>query len=119
MNKRTEAYLPKAFEAIEKLKIVKDDTIPKPFNGYISSFGASIRQAGLLATVLFYSKKNNEDGQIGPEEDRYKIVDAIEMIIGKTILTSESTVRTAIRAEVEDAAIALKLCIRTFELVKG
>ncbi len=110
MRKRIEAYIPKALEAIETLSISnKDGEVAKQFNGYISSFGASIRQAGLLATSLFYGEKG------GAEEERQKVVQAIEEIIGKSI--QQNIEDKNLKSEVEDAAVALKLAIRTYKLV--
>lgn len=110
MSKREiEAYIPKAIEAIEDLKIAENGEVAKQFNGYIASFGASIRQAGLLATVLFYENGN-------AEKEREKVVQAIESIIGQRIVINNRVDR-AIRTKVENAAIALKLAIRTYKLV--
>lgn len=113
MSKRKiEAYIPKAIEAIEALDIANDKgEVAKQFNGYIASFGASIRQSGLLATVLFYTNANSS-----AEKEREKVVYAIEKIIGQTIVV-DNKVDKAIRAKVENAAIALKLSIRTYTLV--
>jgi len=111
MSKKTiENYIPKAQEAITKFEIEKNGEVPKQFNGYIASFGASVRQAGLLATTLFYSEKG------GAEEERGKVVQAIEYIIGEKIIKN-NRVEKSIRPKVEDAAVALKLCVRTFKLV--
>ena len=110
MRKRIEAYIPKALEAIKELNIADaSGEVPKQFNGYISSFGASIRQAGLLATVLFYGEKG------GAEKDRQNVVKAIEKIIAKDI--QQNIKDKKLKSEVEDAAVALKLAIRTFKLV--
>lgn len=110
MSKREiEAYIPKAIEAIEDLKIAENGEVAKQFNGYIASFGASIRQAGLLATVLFYENGN-------AEKEREKVVQAIESIIEQRIVI-DNQVDKAIRTKVENAAIALKLAIRTYKLV--
>ena len=110
MRKRIEAYIPKALEAIETLSISnKDGEVAKQFNGYISSFGASIRQAGLLATSLFCGEKGRA------EEERQKVVQAIEEIIGKSI--QQNIEDKNLKSEVEDAAVALKLAIRTYKLV--
>ena len=112
MSKRKiEAYIPRAIEAIEQLAIVKDGEVARQFNGYIASFGASIRQSGLLATVLFYGNENSN-----AEKGREKVVYAIEKMIGHTIV-SDNKVDKGTRAEVENAAIALKLAIRTYKLV--
>ena len=109
MRKRIEEYIPKALKAITDLKIADNGEVPKQFNGYISSFGASIRQAGLLATVLFYGEKG------GAEEDRQNVVKAIEKIIAKDI--QQNIKDKKLKSEVEDAAVALKLAIRTYKLV--
>ena len=110
-KKQIESYIPKALEAITKFSIEEDDKVPKQFNGYIASFGASIRQAGLLATVLFY-----ENEQSNSEKDRTKVIQAIEYIIDEKIIQNNQ-VDKKIRAKVEDAAVALKLSVRTFKLV--
>jgi len=112
MSKRKiEAYIPKAIDAIKKLEIAKENKIDKEFNGYISSFGASIRQAGLLATVLFYGNTNSNS-----EKEREKIIYAIEEMIGHKIVENHKVTKKT-KAEVEYAAIALKLAIRSYTLV--
>jgi CRISPR-associated protein Cmr5 len=112
MSKRKiEAYIPRAIEAIEQLAIANNGEVAKQFNGYIASFGASVRQAGLLATVLFYGNANSNT-----EKEREKVVKAIEMMIGHDIV-NHNQVEKSTRVKVEDAAIALKLAIRTYKLV--
>lgn len=107
MSREVEAYIPKALEAIKSLNIANENgEVAKQFNGYIASFGASMRQAGLLSTVLFYANANSN-----AEKEREKVVKAIEQIISPATLTYEN------RAKVENAAIALKLAIRTYKLV--
>jgi len=112
MNKRIEDYIPKAIATLEKQEIAKNGSVPKEFNGYISSFGASVRQAGLLATILFYDNVNSN-----AQEDRTKVIRALEQITGNT-LNKTTKATPALRANVEDAAIALKLALRTFKLIK-
>jgi CRISPR-associated protein Cmr5 len=112
MSRAIEDYIPKALDAIEALNIANDKgEVAKQFNGYIASFGASMRQAGLLATVLFYSNANSN-----AEKEREKVVYAIEKMIGHTIV-SDNQVNKTTRAKVENAAIALKLAIRTYKLI--
>lgn len=112
MRRAVEQYIPEAIKAIEELKIVNgNDEVAKQFNGYIASFGASVRQAGLLATVLFYGNANSS-----AEKEREKVVKAIEIMIGHDIINNNS-VEKSTRAKVEDAAVALKLAIRTYKLV--
>jgi len=111
MRKRIENYIPKALEVIKELNIANSNgEVSKQFNGYISSFGASVRQAGLLATVLFYANANSN-----AEKEREKVVTAIEKIINKNIQQNINDKR--LKSEVEDAAVALKLAIRTFKLI--
>ena len=112
MRKQIESYIPRALAAIESQQIAKNGEVPKQFNGYIASFGASVRQAGLLATVLFYANE-----QSASEEDRKKVVDAIEEIIQEPIVLQDNTVKKGTRQKVEDAAVALKLAVRTYKLV--
>jgi len=109
MKKRVEEYIPKALEAIVETEINNGDTIDRQYNGYIASFGASIRQAGLLATVLFYANENSQ-----AEKDRHKIIEAIEHIIGEEIPHTQPP-SGDVKAKVLDAATALKLAIRTYK----
>jgi len=112
MRRAVEQYIPNAIRVIEELEIVNGNgEVAKQFNGYIASFGASVRQAGLLATVLFYGNANSS-----AEKEREKVVKAIELMIGHDIINNNS-VEKSTRAKVENAAIALKLAIRTYKLV--
>jgi len=110
-KKQIEQYIPKALDAIQKYEIAENGEVPKQFNGYIASFGASIRQAGLLATTLFYANE-----QSNAEKERKKVIEAIEYIIEQNIIQNNQVDKKT-RAKVEDAAVALKLAIRTFKLV--
>ncbi len=112
MSKQIDTYIPLAIKAIEALNIANNDgEVAKQFNGYIASFGASMRQAGLLATVLFYANANSK-----AEKEREKVVTAIEKIIGCSIINN-NRVEKSTRAKVENAAVALKLAVRTYKLV--
>ena len=106
MKKRVEEYIPEALKALKDVGIVKNGKFSKEYNGYISSFGASIRQAGLLATIMFYSAEDS-----GASQDRKKIIEAIEQIIGVNDLKNHIDKKS----QIEQAAIALKLAIRTFK----
>ncbi|WP_456389970.1 type III-B CRISPR module-associated protein Cmr5 [Hydrogenimonas sp.] len=114
MRKRIETYIPKAIEAVKTCGIAKNGEVPRQFNGYISSFAASVRQAGLAPTVLFFTAQTDRT-----EETRGKIVKAIEAILGQSILDRNNGRQNpaVTRDMVEDAATALKLAIRTFKLV--
>ncbi len=114
VRKRIETHIPKAIEAVKTCSIAKNGEVPRQFNGYISSFAASVRQAGLAPTVLFFTAQTDRT-----EETRGKIVEAIEAILGQSILDRNNGRQNpaVTRDMVEDAATALKLAIRTFKLV--
>ena len=114
MRKRIENYIPKAIEAVRETGIAdKAGNVPSQFNGYISSFAASVRQAGLLSTVLFFTSTSGRS-----EEPREKIVDALEKILGISLLQGGQVAHGVTRDKVDDACTALKLAIRTFKLVR-
>ena len=103
-------YLEKAIKAVKEVGIYKNNCVPKEYNGYISSFGASIRQAGLLATILFFENTSSSASQ-----DRTKVLRAIEYILD---LPQNSIKDNLDREQIEMAAVALKLAIRTYPLKK-
>jgi CRISPR-associated protein Cmr5 len=109
MRNEIEKLIPKAISAVTTVGIASDGKVAKQFNGYISSFGASLRQAGLVPTVLFFGSQNNR-----AEEPREQIVKAIEVMLGKELVHNGRA--NATRDEVDAAATALKLAIRTFKL---
>ena len=111
-KRRIEAFIPKAIEAIERHGIAKNGVVPRQFNGYISSFGASIRMAGIVPTVLFFRNSDNA------EESRDKVVDAIKTILGEDLVDDNCSKPNPTRDAIEDAATALKLAVRTFKLSK-
>ncbi len=103
--------------------ISSDGSIPKEFNGYVSSLGASLISAGLLPTIIFFSQK-------GDSNDRHKIVKCLEFILRKNFddalkrdvslimeiktLVQNQKSTALLEKQLTDAAIALKLAIRTF-----
>ena len=65
-----------AYNALKKSEIVDSkDQYNSVFKGYISSFGASIAQAGLLATIIFYESKSDQ------AEERPKIIKALKIML--------------------------------------
>ncbi|NLN94576.1 MAG: type III-B CRISPR module-associated protein Cmr5 [Bacteroidales bacterium] len=122
-------YIPIALEVLaeQDLGIVRKGKINKTYNGYISSFGASIITSGLLPTMVFYSKST------GGEEDanRSLILKAIEKMLKhqniaifntnqqllKEIITRYNDRR--LKKKIEECAIALKLGMRTYPMTKN
>ena len=119
-RKNIEKYIP---EAIEVLSIkFKNGKIPSSYNGYISSFGASIIQSGLKPTLALFENQNNQDNT---REDRSVLPKWILKVLDKN--TQETSLlryvinnnEELLKQKIIDVAIALKLSIRTFELDKG
>lgn len=105
----------RANNALHSCKIIKDGKYEKEFSGYISSFGASIVQSGLLATVIFYG---NEESQA---KERKKVVEAIEYIIDieksalRNNLLNDASNEKELLKKVTEAAVALKLALRMYQ----
>jgi len=115
-KKRIEEYIPKAIEVLEDE--FKNKGIPKEYNGYISAFGAGIIQSGLKPTVAIYENK-----QADTKSDKdiltrliLKIIDSNtqEKSLLKYILNSNES-EDILKEKIKDAAIAIKLSIRTFK----
>lgn len=121
--KNIEELLPSAIKAVKEHVLV-DNLVPKEFNGYISSFGASLIMSGLLPTIVFFSQEGKSKG------DRKSVIKAIEKILNQknpdVLITDRNllkTVETMVKEEqemqylqdkIQEAGIALKLAIRIF-----
>lgn len=124
--KNIEILIPSAIEIVKTDVLNNSKEVPKEFNGYISSFGASITMSGLLPTLVFYSQEGKSKG------NRRSVIDSIEKIIKKNYpnllvpddtllkkiitLKQQQTTTEFIRLheKIKEAAIALKLAIRIF-----
>lgn len=62
MKYNVQRLLPAARQAIQDVGIAQDGKVPTVFKGYFASFGASLVQAGLLPTVIFFEGENNAEG---------------------------------------------------------
>lgn len=134
-KRRVEELTPKAIELIKDptINLLKKDKneneykIAKECKGYISSFGASIIQSGMIPTIAFFE---NEEGQAKSErkelmkvilymiEENYKIEEKKkETTLLDYILEKKKNDEDLIEIEEEiiNAAIALKLALRTFK----
>ena len=122
--KRLQPLVAQAIKAAKR-HLLHNGEIASEMNGYISSFSASVTNAGLLPAIIFYSHKG------GSQEDRPAIVLCLQDLVGYTrgeqsfdLLEcvkelyeerSRRNVQVAqLRQEVQDAAVALKMAIRIF-----
>ncbi|MCW1735721.1 type III-B CRISPR module-associated protein Cmr5 [Anaerorudis cellulosivorans] len=128
MQYRVDCFIPKAFEAIENVRIndkgfIDKGSIPKEYKGYIASLGANIIQAGIRAALIFY-----EEEESGSKSDKRLINAAIKYIISNSadnfsdyklseVLKDLSLEEQQKKAEeIMDAATALKLALRTYKM---
>jgi len=138
MNEKINNLIPKAIQAIKNSGIEKASVVKKEYKGYISSMGASIIQAGLLATLAFYQ---NDSGKKANSSNLLKAIlllikpgDSTETNLIKYIIDHSKKDNTTgqhvsvgdldldklyiLEEEVSDALIALKLALRTFKIEK-
>lgn len=127
--KNIEKILPTAISIIrdtegDKAILNEKGEVPKEFNGYISSLGASIIMSGLLPTMVFFSQAGKSRG------NRTTVIFAIENILNQAfpnilykeknlLKTVEDMVKNnkdmqRLQEKIQLAAIALKLAIRIF-----
>jgi len=114
---RIEKYIPDVMEILEE---VKKESISKSYNGYISSFGASVMMSGLKATVAMFENKNADT-----KADRSFLMYLILKVLDKNAKKDDSLLKyilknqdreTILKQQILDIATAIKLCIRTFKL---
>lgn len=122
MNKRrVNELIPKVIEYIPSSGILIDNEIPNEFKGYVSSFGASIIQSGILSTVAFFSNPDS-----AAKKDRVEIINIIYNIMDKkfphnkeegllSYLLNNKEHIDDIKEEIINVAIALKLGMRVFK----
>ncbi|MEL6627177.1 MAG: type III-B CRISPR module-associated protein Cmr5 [Bacteroidota bacterium] len=131
MRKKLQSYIPKAIEAINATQIAKGGKVNGTYNGFISSFGAGIVQAGILPAVIFFETAEGTEGA-----DKYRICQALywmkQTMDGKSIQTSsleKTTLSQYILShnlqydnkflkEMTQYAVALKIAMRTFKKVE-
>ena len=117
-KKRIENYIPKAIEVLDDE--FRDGVIPSAYNGYISSFGASIMQSGLKPTLALFENT----GAKTKENKEYLVYLITRILTDKK--DDISLLRYVIdnneellKQKIMDISIAIKLSIRTFKLEKG
>ena len=123
MKNNVSKLLEHAETAVRSNLLNNDNSIAKEYNGYISSFGAAIVQSGLLPALYFNHQKDS-----GSAKDRRKLMKTIYETIkaGYNIQTDkmdlleyakQDTVDLKqLKQQILDAATAVKLVIRTYEL---
>jgi CRISPR-associated protein Cmr5 len=125
--KELNKLIPVSIKAIRDKLCDSEGKVASEYNGYISSFGATIKQCGLPITVIMF------EGSKGSEKDKSLLLDAIWKVVkgdGSESIPNQDRMVDYVKAyneyathptgdplmqiRVEQAAIALKLAIRTF-----
>jgi CRISPR type III-B/RAMP module-associated protein Cmr5 len=126
MAQKIDRLIPSALEAVETCLVDKNtQTVAKEYKGYVSALGAGILQNGLLTTLALFSDKGDS------KQDRKKLLEAIWMMVNNTeaakrgeqddnrlfnhALGLEEQALPQFQEEVLEAAVALKLALRTFK----
>lgn len=116
--KITSNEIAKAKDALTEQGIVSPDgKFDSVFNGYISSFGASLVQAGLLPTIIFFE---NEDSAA---QERYRIIRALKQALdietqatlAEYIIQEELANDQPFINQVARAMTAMKLALRMYK----
>jgi len=119
-KKNIEKYIATAIKVLEEE--FKKGTISSSYNGYISSFGASIIQSGLEPTLALFENKNATT-----KEKKEKLPLLILQVLDPAS-KEDSLLRYVlqhakdeeyIKQQILDISVAIKLSIRTFKLDKG
>jgi len=119
-KKNIEKYIPEAMKVLQKE--FPQGAISSAYNGYISSFGASIIQSGLKPTLALFENTN-----ANTKEDKSYLTKIILQIL-QTNADETSLLRYVLanskdeeylKQQILDIAVAVKLSIRTFKLKKG
>jgi len=117
-KKNIEAYIPQTMKVLESA--FPEGKIASAYNGYISSFGASIIQSGLLPTLALFE---NTDASTKENKEylSYLIIQVLTQSEDDRSLLHYALQDkdTQLKQRILDIAVALKLCIRTFTLEKG
>ena len=118
------AKILKADAAIRKAEIVVNNQYNQVFKGYISSFGASIAQAGLLPTIIFFESKSDKASerpkviqalkQLLPEE--YQVDDLTKhlLTLRKSLKDEYKQKEKELQKQVTEAMVAMKLALRMY-----
>lgn len=122
IKKPNNIFIEKAIDFLDNSNdLVKGGKIDSTYKSYISSFGGSIIQSGLMGTLMTFEANKNKE----------KIINALFVVYNlnfqenpinktngsyyRTITTKTDNEKKEIRNKLVDMAVALKLAMRCFE----
>lgn len=120
---RIEKLIPIADKAIKSSGIVKEGKVNESYDGKIAGFGVSVAISGLRPTLAMYF---NENGNVKTRSILEAIATIIKDDVGLTNDTAKDLLQYALgniseeqgeklKKHILEAAIALKLVVRTYE----
>jgi len=136
MKEKLRKLIPKAIEAIKAKEIYNPNKqeVPNEFKGYISSFGASVIQSGLLPTTVFFESadEGTERNKVckairllmSNDKEQYKFKDSLppndslrDFLIENEKKANENRIRESqLLKDISQYAVALKIALRTFKI---
>ena len=116
-KKEIEKYIPTALQVLQDE--FSSGKIPSAYNGYISSFGASIIQSGLLPTLALFENKN-----ANTKEDKEYLTKIILKVLDKDsshdsllhYVLDDKRDQEYLKKKIVSISVAIKLSLRTFQL---
>jgi len=116
-KKEIEKYIPIALQVLQDE--FSSGQIPSTYNGYISSFGASIIQSGLLPTLALFENEN-----ASTKENKEHITKLILKVLDKTskqksllhYVLEDRINQEYLKEKIVNISVAIKLSLRTFQL---
>jgi len=112
--------IPQAIDTIRSVGITAGTEVQSEYNGYIASFGASITRSGLLPAVIFFENEESDTNakrHLIPKAILQLISPNTEGKLSEYILKKSKSNREMMR-EISDAAVALKIALRTYKILK-
>jgi len=107
--------IPKAYEALQAVRIAQNGKLDSGYRGQIAAFGAAVSMGSVLSAIAFFSEQGSS------EYGRDKLMKAIAQIIDGcrgTLYDYAAEKKDAAKREILHAAIALKLAMNLYEWEK-
>jgi len=127
--RRFEKYLDRAIKVAERLA-TSESKIDEKMKADISSFGTAILHNGLLPAIALFSDSSTDSGKrrvkllnsiyylLQPERQIPESIENHVPYLLNTALALGDAQHEKLRSDIMDAAMAMKLAIRTFELIR-
>lgn len=114
-KKNIEKYIPNTMNVLND--IFTDGTFPSSYNGYISSFGASVIQSGLKPTLALFENKDANT------KEKKQLLTSIILKVLAPNYNGDSLLKYVLnenndyylKQQIIDISIAVKLSLRTFK----